>query len=158
MFVHPARPDREGQGSTQECACCCHEVPGLVPCPRGHYVCSACQARAARIVCLFCQPLPDPEEAVEASRPPEEPVSPPREELSQCMTMLLRGLVCFFVLVYAGKAYAVVFMAVQDKPCAWCSWRSLRHCGAEFLIGLVGSALLLGLSRRGGDILSRDSR
>ena len=56
----------------------------------------------------------------------------------------MRAGLSFVAAVYAGKLYVWLYMVTQDKPVAWLAWDSFRYCIQESLLGLFGSAILLG--------------
>ena len=122
-----------------ECQCCYYEVlpAQLSRCSKGHAVCAPCQARLGRSDCLFCVPHAAPHLPA-----PVAPVAP-----VACCEACLRVLVvgaAFVVTVYAGKVYVWFYLVTQDKQCAWFAWGSFRHCLVDFLVGLFGTAILVG--------------
>ena len=57
---------------------------------------------------------------------------------------LLRGVMCFFTLVYAGKIFVWLYVVTQDSEVTWLSWDSFWHAPRELLIGVLGLTILAG--------------
>jgi hypothetical protein len=99
--------------------------------------------------CLFCFPHAVPEPHADPEPEPEPDPDPdldpdPEPDPAAGVVVGLTLLVSFIVLVYAGKVYLWLFTVATGVQCSWCAWDSLRYCTMEYLLGMLGTTMLLG--------------
>jgi len=146
-----------GEEQQEECACCCQELPRaqLSRCSKGHVMCATCTRRLNRSDCLFCVPHAVTQERAAPPRRGWRALSlrtgapAVRPHCAACCRSVLAAVLAFVSAVYAGKVYLWLYMVTQDKQLDWFAWDSFRHCTGEFLLGLFGTAVLVGCCVKG---------